>query len=383
MQNTAISNIASLDELGVFVPFYLRKSVKAGPFRFNFSKSGVGLSVGVKGLRIGTGPRGHYVHAGKNGIYYRASLNAGSKKKYKKIQSFKHRRNTIIDEIEFDNIEMKEIDSGEVLEMQPEEFSSLLNDINQKQQKTPLSSIVTYLLIFASLVCLFIKPFGTLIVLISILPARLACNYFDDYKRTTVILYDLENNYSKSYEIVTETFDKIMKSKKKWHIEASGAVKNLKDWKQNAGASNVIRRKETLLSYQLPQVIKSNVTPPAIGVGAQTMYFFPDVALIFDGKKVGAISYPSLKIEIGTTNFIEDDKVPSDSEVIGHTWKHPNKKGGPDRRFKDNYQIPICRYEMMHFTSESGVNEILEFSKVGNLKSFKAAIKKLANIPTL
>ncbi|RVA15894.1 DUF4236 domain-containing protein, partial [Mesorhizobium sp. M7A.F.Ca.CA.002.05.1.1] len=40
--------------------FYVRKSISAGPFRFNFSSGGVGASVGVQGLRIGTGPRGHY-----------------------------------------------------------------------------------------------------------------------------------------------------------------------------------------------------------------------------------------------------------------------------------------------------------------------------------
>ena len=54
--------------------FYLRKSVKAGPFRFNLSKSGLGLSMGVRGLRIGTGPRGHYVHAGVGGFYYKSSI---------------------------------------------------------------------------------------------------------------------------------------------------------------------------------------------------------------------------------------------------------------------------------------------------------------------
>ncbi|RUX10767.1 DUF4236 domain-containing protein, partial [Mesorhizobium sp. M7A.F.Ca.CA.002.14.1.2] len=37
--------------------FYVRKSISAGPFRFNFSSGGVGASVGVQGLRIGTGPR--------------------------------------------------------------------------------------------------------------------------------------------------------------------------------------------------------------------------------------------------------------------------------------------------------------------------------------
>src|SRR5438552_19193284 len=58
--------------------FYLRKSVRAGPFRFNLSKSGVGVSVGVPGFRIGTGPRGNYVHAGRHGVYYRATLGGRS-----------------------------------------------------------------------------------------------------------------------------------------------------------------------------------------------------------------------------------------------------------------------------------------------------------------
>ena len=49
--------------------FYIRKSIKAGPFRFNLSKSGLGVSAGIPGFRVGTGPRGNYVHMGRNGIY--------------------------------------------------------------------------------------------------------------------------------------------------------------------------------------------------------------------------------------------------------------------------------------------------------------------------
>ena len=52
--------------------FYLRKSLSAGPFRFNLSKSGVGVSVGVPGFRVGTGPRGNYVSVGGSRIRYRA-----------------------------------------------------------------------------------------------------------------------------------------------------------------------------------------------------------------------------------------------------------------------------------------------------------------------
>src|ERR1700683_2255434 len=56
--------------------FYFRTRIKAGPFRFNLSKSGVGVSTGVPGFRVGTGPRGNYVRVGRQGVYYRASLGA-------------------------------------------------------------------------------------------------------------------------------------------------------------------------------------------------------------------------------------------------------------------------------------------------------------------
>jgi hypothetical protein len=59
---------------------YLRKAFTLGPVRLNLSKSGLGLSAGVKGLRVGTGPRGAYVHGGRHGVYVRQSLGqAGSR----------------------------------------------------------------------------------------------------------------------------------------------------------------------------------------------------------------------------------------------------------------------------------------------------------------
>lgn len=55
--------------------WFLRKSFKLGPLRFNLSKSGVGVSAGVKGARVGVDARGRsYVHAGRGGLYFRRSL---------------------------------------------------------------------------------------------------------------------------------------------------------------------------------------------------------------------------------------------------------------------------------------------------------------------
>jgi uncharacterized protein DUF4236 len=54
---------------------FFRKSVSFGPVRLNFSKSGVGVSAGIKGLRAGVTSRGKsYVAGGRYGIYFRHSL---------------------------------------------------------------------------------------------------------------------------------------------------------------------------------------------------------------------------------------------------------------------------------------------------------------------
>jgi len=51
------------------MPFYIRKAFNFGPIRLNLSKSGLGVSLGVKGARISTGPAGTEVHAGRHGLY--------------------------------------------------------------------------------------------------------------------------------------------------------------------------------------------------------------------------------------------------------------------------------------------------------------------------
>ena len=56
--------------------FFLRKALKFGPVRLNLSKSGVGMSVGVTGARVGirSSDGQPYVYGGRYGLYYRQNL---------------------------------------------------------------------------------------------------------------------------------------------------------------------------------------------------------------------------------------------------------------------------------------------------------------------
>ena len=51
-----------------------RKSTSVGPFKFNFSQLGVGVSAGVKGARLSIGSKGIFVHVGTGGFRYSSRL---------------------------------------------------------------------------------------------------------------------------------------------------------------------------------------------------------------------------------------------------------------------------------------------------------------------
>ncbi len=135
-----------------------------------------------------------------------------------------------------------------------------------------------------------------------------------------------------------------------------------------------------MFQYSLPPFLKCNVTPPAMKVGKETLLFLPDVVLVVEKLKVGAVAYDALSINWQDSIFIEDGTVPDDAEVLYYVWKHPNKSGGPDKRFANNFQIPVCRYESIYLSSRNGLNELLQVSRNGVTQPFAQAVSSLAKV---
>lgn len=351
--------------------FYIRKSLSVGPFRFNLSKSGIGLSTGIKGFRIGTGPRGNYVHMGRGGIYFRQTLPISDNRRTPP-QLPKEQHSSIV---------MQEIESGSVNNMVDSSSAALLEEISSKSKKLQFwpwvltASILVFIWLAVSN-----SPVWLYFLAIPFCAGGLYwAVHADQLRKTVVLFYDLEQHIEGAYQNLHNSFDSLKNCSCTWHIESRGNIITTYDWKVNAGAGAVVKRKNVSPRIGAPPYFKSNVSIPVLSAGRQTLYFLPDRILVWETNGVGAVNYDRLNVNFEQTRFIEDGGVPSDARVVDHTWRFVNKSGGPDRRFNNNRQIPICLYESILLTSNSGLQELFQTSRTGIGVQLKTAAQQMTS----
>jgi hypothetical protein len=356
--------------------FYIRKSVSAGPFRFNLSSSGLGMSVGVKGFRVGTGPRGNYVHMGRGGLYYRASLGGSSPRP--RANAGQHHSSPALPLRSLSDGVPVQIETGNVLNMKPVQGADIVDQINEKMASPRSWPWILGLGTFLGLALLSqpeAQPFAIAVFAATAVFTAI-CARWDQARRTVVVMYDLADEVTHKLSAFSNEFEKLASASRIWNVDTA---RNTDDWKRNAGAGRLLSRKAVQLTQGVPVVVKTNVSIPAIIGGKQNVYFFPDVAVVQDGNRVGAIPYEQLSTYWNTTVFIEVDGVPSDSQVVGYTWRFVNKKGGPDRRFNNNRQIPRVLYQQMGLRGSGQFQKILHISCVTDRTSFDQALRALGS----
>jgi len=346
--------------------FYLRKSVRLGPVRFNLSKSGVGTSSGVKGFRVGVRPNGKsYLHAGRYGLYYRQELGGGGRAP--KNDNPPPRETEIVHSSHPDAVQYNSATSQELTSKSKKE---LISTLNESYKGFRLDYLCAGFFIFLSII-LFKNNItaGIVAAIISVL-ATVAVAAWESKRRTITITYEFEDEKGESFKKLISGFNNLASNNNVWALVDSRNIHGSHESKLNAGASNLISRSDVQVGEGKPPWVNTNIDVPVMKARQQTLYMLPDGILIYDNKGVGFVEYDDVSINNSTTRFIEE-RPPGDAKVVDHTWKHPNKKGGPDRRFKDNYQIPICLYGELRIQSKSGMFFYLMISKHDSPENFK------------
>jgi hypothetical protein len=353
--------------------FYIRKSVRVGPLRFNLSKSGVGVSAGVRGFRVGTGPRGHYVHAGAGGFYYRASLGAKSPAPTMEQRTRLLGPTPVIDPTVGPSMT---VSAGSAMEMSDGSSADLLAEMRGKHRRLrswPWAAGLTAVGFF--MYGQDLPAWASTLWVVLGLAVTAAALHWDTMRKTTVLMYDFDSPATARFEELLAGFSGLAAARRLWRVETTAAVFNSK---YHAGAGSILGRAAARVGTSLPPYVKCNIDVPVITLGRRRLYFFPDRVLVYDLMSVGAVSYADLRMNRTSTQFIESQGVPQDAKVIRHTWKYVNKNGGPDRRFNGNRQIPVALYEEVQLRSGSGLGEVLHVSKLGAAEPLEAWLRRHA-----
>lgn len=335
------------------------KSVKVGALRFNFSGSGIGVSAGIPGLRIGIGPRGAYVGGGSYGFRYRQSIPLKSNPKNRPAPSLSpppipvgqptpkytpHDPNIISTQTH---------DTQCVLELNDCSDQALLSMLNEQRRKSSIWPVAAF--ISAALWLFFATSSLPSYVSWIVFLFGCAFSYWvylrDVSAKTAVLFFDLDEKAAERFEKLCDEIRRISNVSK---LQAIKATAQYLDTRYTGGAGQGVTLVASSVTFGDMPGVSANVAIPQISSDTTTIAFCPDRILLFQKSGVGAVEYKNIILDVADTKFHEDGVVPRDATVIGHTWQYVNNNGTPDRRFKDNKQIPICMYSVLHVGVQQG-----------------------------
>jgi len=333
-----------------------RRSIKMGPLRVNFSRSGVGLSAGIKGARISAGPRGTYVTFSAGGFQYRKKLQNSPP-----VPNAQPGPVPVTGPPPTTSTDPGQIYTASVAALQQSSPEEALQDIQVRTNR--INWFAAYNTVAAVLFLAGTANLGSIaltLLAIGLIVPGVKVYSWNDERRTARLFYDVDDPEAmEHFARASASGEALAQTKAIWHVYSEMATR---DWKRNAGAHSLIKRTAvSCINGPLPR-IESNIQPWSIPAGPQKLLFLPDRLLVYENQRFAGIPYDQLLARAETTRFIEDGTVPADSHQVGATWKFVRKDGGPDRRFNNNRQLPILEYGVLTLSTTSGVNVVFHTS---------------------
>ncbi|MEW2477922.1 DUF4236 domain-containing protein [Micromonospora gifhornensis] len=345
--------------------FYLRTSLKAGPFSFNLSPSGVGVSVGVPGFRAGTGPRGNYVRvAGLATTYFGGQARTPTSPGLPQPMPPATRNDEIV---------MQELSGAPVQHLVAAHPSDLIGQIQTAARRHLLWPWIAVSIAFLALIS---APYG-LLLLVPGLPAVWWLRQRDLARRSVVVFYQVDDMPAVKYERLTTSSSLVSRVQRVWHVEAEGALDTPYQRKVNAGAGALNRRSSATVDLAGPPVLVTNIAVPSLHGKARSIYFLPDRVIVRHGHQYAGLPYAAVNAHAQAQRFIESGTPPTDAPCVGTTWQYTNKSGGPDRRFKNNRQLPIMLYGRLTITSPAGLLMVWDFSQPNVAAEMAEALSRM------
>ena len=294
--------------------FGFRKSKNFGGVRLNLSKSGLGVSYGVKGFRISTNSKGSTLYAGRNGFYYR-----------KKISGNNSSEKNSTNNSECNNLEQRETFSSyfHILKDVQGDFQYY---IDKKEEWTT-----------KELQLLGKNPFGCLFFILLFLGV-----FFAPIFLATIIV-----GFYFWYK----------KLKLKIKIDSSSKLLDYANQFNNLSDNTILHNASTLEELQYGICKTSNICEqylPFINLKDYKLLFIENGIVFYNSDDIFLLPYSELELNLTetTSNMVEP---PSYAEIIESTYEHVNKDGSPSKRYKENRKVSKIKTWVIELSSGDNI----------------------------
>lgn len=364
-----------------------RRRIKIIPgVHLNFSKSGISTSIGVKGASVTFGKNGAFLNSGipALGLYSRQKLSGGNKQPADTIPEPGYQPETppaYSAGLRADNIFSADPQVITSQDMQGVKEAILaaheqrldlekdLQEVKQALAKSKSKLTISYIFLYGLIVRSVSRRIKQ-----DITNQKEAAVQIEEQIENSFVQLDFifEEELLRGYNGVVESFRKMCTSDKIWDVTSAYDQDRVAT---RSSASIVVNKKEVRLDFKEIPDIKANFNPLYFqnGNGAD-LYFYPNFVIVYSSKeKFAIIGLNELRLSFTSTRFVETGPVPADSKIIDRTWAKVNKNGTPDKRFSNNYQIPVVRYGDIALKTSTGLNEEYEFSNYEFSEAFANA----------
>jgi hypothetical protein len=202
---------------------------------------------------------------------------------------------------------------------------------------------------------------------------------WDDRRRTVVVMYELDEAAQRRHFALVDACRAGADTAGMWQTLQRGELTTAHQRKVNAGAGWLANRVPCRITLDGPAWLVTNVPVPSIVVSGRDVHLLPDRVIVGAKRALGEVPWASLRAEASSTRFTEDEAVPSDGVVVGHSWLYVNKNGTPDRRFNNNRQLPVLQYDVLDVSGAGGFRAQWMFSRPGLATRMRSAMALVAS----
>lgn len=368
-----------------------RKKIRIFPgFSLNLSKSGMSATLGIRGCSVNIGSNGTYLNTGipGTGLYDRIKLQNPLNDDSSDISVVPDNSNhvepvdsyTVDTEIKSYNPEVLTSDTMTYLKQSIIDADRIKKEMYQEWQ----DAIVSKKRVLFRLVILHF-------IIVGFFLKKLKQDYKDkkrfaeelkqDYDNFSINLdFDFDKDTLNDYITIRKNFEELSHAKKIWDVTS---YKNTDQYHERTTATRALTRTPVSFYNKSLDFIKTSYDALVLqNANGGDLYIYPGFVIVKENssKDFGIVDLKNIKFLYYDTDFMEEGSVPSDSQNIGYTWKYCNKNGSPDRRYTNNYQIPIQRYGTIVISSEEGLNEEFMISNANATVLFTTALYNFVDL---